>query len=125
MSDSDAAFAVEFDECLKKLKIRISDLNLEITPNSITTVIKQSMEVVEASKLKGDAQKKLVTKIVRKVVVDAPIADEKEKLLLDMIDQGVVGNVIELVVSASKGEVDINAAVQVAAGCCASFLKRK
>jgi len=125
MSDSNAAFAVEYDECLKKLKIKISELNLEITPDSITTVIKLAMEVVEASKLKGEAQKKLVTKIVRKVVVDAPIADEKEKLLLDMIDQGVVGNVIELVVSASKGEIDINSAVKVAAGCCASFLKRR
>lgn len=125
MSDSDIAFAVEYDECLKKLKIKISELNLEITPDSITTVIKLAMEVVEASKLKGEAQKKLVTKIVRKVVVDAPIADEKEKLLLDMIDQGVVGNVIELVVSASKGEIDINSAVKVAAGCCASFLKRR
>ena len=125
MSDSEAAFAVEYDECLKKLKIKISELNLEITPDSITTVIKLAMEVVEASKLKGEAQKKLVTKIVRKVVVDAPIADEKEKLILDMIDQGVVGNVIELVVSASKGEIDINSAVKVAAGCCASFLKRR
>ena len=125
MSNSDAAFAVEYDECLKKLKVKISELNLEITPDTITTVIKLAMEVVEASKLKGEAQKKLVTKIVRKVVVDAPIADEKEKLLLDMVDQGVVGNVIELVVSASKGEVDVNAAVKVAAGCCASFLKRR
>ena len=71
------------------------------------------------------AQKKLVTTIVRKIVVDAPIADEKEKLLLDMIDQGVVANVIDLVVSASKGEIDINSAVKVATGCCVSFLKRK
>ena len=63
MSDSDAAFAVEYDECLKKLKIKISELNLEITPDSITTVIKLAMEVVEASKLKGEAQKKLVTKM--------------------------------------------------------------
>ena len=125
MSDSDAAFAVEYDECLKKLKIKLSELNLEITPDSITTVIKLAMEVVEASKLKGEAQKKLVTTIVRKIVVDAPIADEKEKLLLDMIDQGVVANVIDLVVSASKGEIDINSAVKVATGCCVSFLKRK
>ena len=125
MSDSDAAFAVEFDECLKKLKTLLKESNLEITPGTITTVIKVAMEVVEASKLKGSAQKKLVTKIVRKVVVDAPITDEKEKLILDMVDQGVVENVVELVVSASKGEVDINAAVKVATGCCASFLKRR
>ena len=67
MSDSDAAFAVEYDECLKKLKIKISELNLEITPDSITTVIKLAMEVVEASKLKGEAQKKLVS--IRVVLV--------------------------------------------------------
>jgi len=125
MSDSDVAFAVEYDECLKKLKTLLKESNLEITPGTITTVIKVAMEVVEASKLKGSAQKKLVTKIVRKVVVDAPITDEKEKLILDMVDQGVVENVVELVVSASKGEVDINAAVKVATGCCASFLKRR
>ena len=125
MSDNEVAFAVEYDECLKKLKSRVSELGLEINPETITTVIKLAMEVVEASKLKGEAQKKLVSKIVRKIVVDAPIADEKEKLLLDMIDQGVVANVIDLVVSASKGEIDINSAVKVATGCCLSFLKRK
>ena len=83
------------------------------------------MEIVEASKLKGEQQKKLVTKIVRKVIVDAPVADEKEKLMLDMVDQDIVGNVIDLVVSASKGEVNVNAAVAAAAGCCLSFTKKR
>ena len=125
MSDSDATFAVEYDECLKKLEIKLSELNLEITPDSITTVIKLAMEVVEASKLKGEAQKKLVTKIVRKLIKSSTTSAENKNLLINMIDQGIVGNVIELVVSASKGETDINSAVKVAAGCCASFLKRR
>ena len=65
------------------------------------------MEIVEASQVKGNEQK-TVEKIVRQVVVIAPISDEKEKLLLDMIDEGVVGEVIELVVSATKGELNVN-----------------
>ena len=82
-----------------------------------------AMELVEASQVKGEEQKRLVTEVVRKIVVDAPISDDKEKLLLDMIDQGVVGNVIELVVSATKGEINVNAAKKAAAGCCWGLAK--
>ena len=82
------------------------------------------MEVAEDTELKGEDQKKLAIKLVREVVVEAPITDEKEKLLLDLIDQGVLGNTVELIVQASKGELDINAAVAVAK-CCLSFSKKK
>ena len=81
------------------------------------------MEIVEASALKGEEQKKLVEKIVRKIIVDAPIQDDKEKLLLAMIDEGVVGDVIDLVVSATKGEININIAEKAAVGCCLAILK--
>ena len=125
MSETEKAFAVEYDDCLKKLNLKINQLNLEITPQTITTVIQLGMEIVESSKLKGEAQKKIVTKIVKKVVEDAPISDEKEKLILDLIELGVLGNVIDLVVSASKGEININSAITKASGCCLTFLKRK
>jgi len=58
-------------------------------------------------------------------VVDAPISDDKEKLLLDLIDNGILANTIELVVDATKGEIDVNNVTQVAAGCCATFLKKR
>ena len=97
-------------------------MGLVINSGNITLVIKLAMEIVEASALKGEEQK-LVEKIVRKIVVEAPIEDDKEKLLLDMIDEGVVGDVIDLVVSASKGELDINVAEKAAVGCCLAILK--
>ena len=83
------------------------------------------MEIVEATNLKGVEQKNLVEKLVRKVVKDAPITDEKEKLLLDMIDEGVVGDVVDLVVAATNGEVNVNAAEQAAVGCCLAILKSR
>ena len=117
--------AAAFDTSLKKLNSALASRGIEITSKTITTVIKISMEIVEATNLKGVEQKKLVEKLVRKVVKDAPIADEKEKLLLDMIDEGVVGDVVDLVVAATNGEVNVNAAEQAAVGCCLAILKSR
>ena len=64
-------------------------------------------------------------KLVRKVVKDAPITDDREKLLLDIIDEGIIGNVIDLVISATKGELNVNAVEEAAVGCCLAMLKRR
>ena len=74
--------------------------------------------------MKGQEQKTLVEGIVRKVVKHSDIEDEKKQLVIAMLDEGVVGDVIDLVVSASKGELNINNIKQVASGCCAAFFKR-
>lgn len=112
-----------FNYCLEELNKKIE--GIEINADNIICVLRFAMEVVETTQLKGEAQKEMVIDLVRKVVKVAPISDEKEKLLLDMIDNGILSNTIELVISASKGEVDINAAQKVAAGCCLTFLKSK
>ena len=112
-----------FEKSLKKLKERIGDM--EINSETIITVLRFAMEVVEVTELKGEAQKTLVSKLVKQVITDAPISDEKERFLLDLIDNGIIGNMTDLVVSASKGEVDINLAVKVATTCCLSFTKSK
>tara|TARA_B100001142_G_scaffold319703_1_gene363564 strand:+ start:365 stop:781 length:417 start_codon:yes stop_codon:yes gene_type:complete len=117
--------AAAFDASLRKLNIELASRDIVITSKTITTVIQISMEIVEATELKGEEQKKLVEKLVTKSVKDAPITEEKRKLLLSMIDEGIVGNVIDLVVSATKGELDVNAIEQVAVGCCLSVLKSR
>jgi hypothetical protein len=122
---SNLLIAVAFDTSFKKLNEKLESRNIEITPGSITIVIKICMEIAEATRLKGKEQKVLVERLVKKVVKDAPISDEKEKLLLDMIEEGVVGDVIDLVISATKGELDINAVEKAAVGCCLALLKSR
>jgi hypothetical protein len=122
---SNLLVAVAFDTSFKKLNEELESRNIEITPGSITIVIKICMEIAEATRLKGKEQKVLVERLVKKVVKDAPITDEKEKLLLDMIEEGVVGDVIDLVISATKGELDINAVEKAAVGCCLALLKSR
>jgi len=122
---SNLLVAAAFDSSLKKLNETLESRNIEITSKTITTVIKICMEIAEATKLKGKEQKVLVERLVKKVVKDSPISDEKEKLLLDMIEEGIVGDVIDLVVSATKGELDVNAVEKVATGCCLALLKSR
>ena len=117
--------AAAFDASLRKLNAELASRDIVITSKTITTVIQISMEIVEATALKGEEQKKLVEKLVTKSVKDAPITEEKRKLLLSMIDEGIVGDVIDLVVSATKGELDVNAVEKVAVGCCLSVLKSR
>lgn len=107
-----------FEDCYEQLKYKIK--GIEITPQTIITVLRYAMEIAEISAAKGEEQKKLVEKLVRYVVVDAPISDFKEKMMLDMIDEGILGDMASLVVSASKGELNINAVAEVAGVCCKS-----
>ena len=111
----------DFDECMVKLLNKLKDV--EVTVFNFMVIVRFAMEIVEATTLKGSAQKEFVVRLVRAVIVAAPITDEKEKLLLNMIDQGVLGNTIDLVVDASRGNLNINKIVKVATGCCSVFCK--
>ena len=83
------------------------------------------MEIVEATKLKGKEQKVLVEKIVRKIVNDSPLEESKKSIVISMLDEGIVGDVIDLVVSATRGELNINTVEKVVTGCCLAFLKSR
>jgi hypothetical protein len=112
----------DFDNCMKELKSKL-DGN-EVSVENFMDIVRFAMEVVEVTQLKGSAQKELAIRLVRTIVVEAPIVNTKEKLLLDMIDHGVLGNTVDLVVDASRGKLDVNTIVKVASGCCASFMKK-
>ena len=111
-----------FDETLTELKKRIQ--GKAVNAGTLMSTLRVAMEMVEATRLKGADQKELAKKLVRQVVVDAPITDAKEKLLLDMIDQDILSHTIDLVVAASRGELDINAVQEVAKVCCFPFVSK-
>ena len=112
----------QFENALGALRNKIGDM--EINAGSIMTILRYAMEIVELTQVKGTAQKTLAIKLIRHVVVDAPITDEKEKLLLDMIEQDIIGNMIELIVGATRGEFDLNVVAAVAKTCCISICKK-
>ena len=111
------------DKSLEILKNKLE--GVEIIPDNIAKIVKLAMEIVEVTELKGVEQKDLCIKLIRRVIVDAPITDDKEKLLIDLIDSGILSSTIDLVVMAAKGGLEINDIAAAAVGCCASFLKTK
>lgn len=98
-----------FEELYSQLMSKIGDLQV----NSRTTMLamRYGMELVEATKLKGEEQKQMVLKMVRKLIIDAPISDEKEKLCLDLIDDGIMSQTIDLIIDATRGNLSINSAI--------------
>jgi len=122
---SNLLVAAAYDSALLKLNTTLKERNIEVSSKTITQIIKIAMEIVEATKLKGKDQKALVEKIVRKIVNDSPIDETKKGVIIAMLDEGIVGDVIDLVVSATRGELDINTVEKVATGCCLAFLKSR
>jgi len=111
-----------FEIALADLKALLGET--EVTPTTIVVVLRFAMEIVESTKLKGLSQKKLCLRLVRAVVEEAPINAEKKKLLLDLVNLGILENAVDLVVEASKGQLNINMVIKVSKGCCKSFMSR-
>lgn len=112
----------DFIDALKTAQDKLKDKEINIS--NIMTIVQVTMEAVELTKVKGEKQKDLAVKLIQKIIEDAPISDDKEKFLLDMLKEGVIGSTIDLVVAASKGELDINSVKEVAVGCCGFLIKK-
>ena len=112
----------DFIDALKEAQDKLKDKEINIS--NVMTIVQITMEAVELTKVKGEKQKDLAVKLIKKIIEDAPISDDKEKFLLDMLKEGVISSTIDLVVAASKGEIDINSVKEVAVGCCGFLIKK-
>tara|TARA_B110000008_G_scaffold276968_1_gene317307 strand:- start:1593 stop:2012 length:420 start_codon:yes stop_codon:yes gene_type:complete len=112
----------DFVDALKSAQDKLKDKEINVA--NIMSIVQITMEAVELTKVKGEKQKDLAVKLIKKIIEDAPISDDKEKFLLDMLKEGVISSTIDLVVAASKGEIDINSVKEVAVGCCGFLIKK-
>ena len=62
----------------------------------------------------------MALKLMRAVIVDLTDGED-EKVLTKLLDDGTVSNLIELVIDATKGKLDVNVAVVVVSGCLSRF----
>ena len=103
-----------YESTLKKLKEKISVIS--IRSSTLHLVIKYVMELVEKTPLKGNEQKELGLQLIKAIIVDLT-AEEDEKVLLKLLEDGTIGNMIDLIVDATRGRLDVNSAVNVTTGC--------
>jgi len=89
-----------------KLKENFGDK--KITLETIDLIIKECIELVEKLKYSGAGKKEHVVAIVKAVIIDLVEDPDEERLLLEIIDKKILEKIIDLIISASKGKIDIN-----------------
>lgn len=103
-----------YEQTLAKLKIKVSAIN--IRSSTLHLIIKYVMELVEETPLKGSEQKEMALKLIRALIVDLTDGED-ERVLIQLMDDGTIGNMIDLIVDATRGRLNVNSAVKVTTGC--------
>lgn len=95
-------------------------INSEIDVDHISLLVEKAVEHVEKSDLSGPEKKAAVINSLGKVIDGADIDTETRKYL-HLAVQTIVPQMVDVLVKASKGDIDINSHAQVAAKCCLGF----
>ena len=114
-----------FNDALKYLKDKCK--NMTISTNTINLLIQYIMEYIENTELKGEKQKNMCIKVIEALVLE--LAPQDEQVILEkMLNDGTISNLIELIVSVSKGELNINQVAETTSRCvllCIPYLFSK
>jgi|TARA_B110000305_G_scaffold60120_1_gene66664 hypothetical protein len=78
------------------------------------------MEAIEDRELKGSMQKEIAVHILTTLIGKSELSDENKKFALHMVHSGTVESTIELIVAASRGNINVNHAVNLATQSCIS-----
>lgn len=110
-------------DVIAKVKARMGEIDMgNISLSTLPMLIRIVMEAVEQTIIKGNAQKVFATRVISELIDELPESAEKGFLKATCASGGIEGT-IDLVVAASKGELDVNKVASVALKSCApSFL---
>ena len=103
-----------YETTLEKLKVKVSAISIQ--SSTLHLIIKYVMELIEQTPLKGSEQKEMAIKLMRALITDLTDNND-ERVLIQLLDDGTIGNMIDLIVEATKGKLNVNTAVKVTTGC--------
>lgn len=114
------------DEIFEKLEEKCKDVGIK--RETLAVLLKFIIEAVEETPLKGADQKEYAIRLLTALVQKQ--AEEPEKsAILDAIETKTIEGMIDLIISASKGELNINQVGEVVTSscvpCCLKFVKRR
>lgn len=94
------------------------EYNLDsININNIARIVTKIMELVEETDVKGVKQKVLVNDVIKQLVLLLPEDDKRRIDIINFIEGDGLDSLIEIIISASKGELDINNIVKTGKSC--------
>ena len=104
---------------LLKDKLNVEALNSDLIIKFVVLV----MELVEDTDVKGKSQKDLVLLVVTEIINESKLSDEDKKLCFTILNSNNTSNTIDLIVDASKGNLNLNKVKKTAFSCLLSCLK--
>ena len=101
----------------KELKRGTNDLSI----TNVSVVVSKAVEVVDTEAVSGPEKKEIVINSLNRLIRDSKMTrDNKQRL--NMVVDTVVPQMIDVVVKASKGELNVNKQVEkIARGCLGFF----
>lgn len=106
---------------LTTIKKKMQVEGIELNTKTVIKCLRYVMEVIEVSELKGEEQKIMAIKIMRDLVNETELDDNSKKIILSIVDNNILGNIIDFVVDATKGNVSINNIKDIGKSCCLSI----
>ena len=104
---------------LLKDKLNVEALNSDLIIKFVVLV----MKLVEDTDVKGKSQKDLVLLVVTEIINESKLSDEDKKLCFTILNSNNTSNTIDLIVDASKGNLNLNKVKKTAFSCLLSCLK--
>jgi len=98
---------------------KMATAGIALSPSTIMQVLRFAMEAVEGTPVKGKDQRDLAINVILEMTSNMDIPEEHKFLIKNLVDGGIVADTIELIVDATRGNLDINKATKVAKGCFA------
>ena len=95
-------------------KFRQKIEGIEINAETVMTLLRYAMEVVELSEIKGPQQKEMALKLLTLAIEDSCL-DDKE-IYLNMVNNGVMAITVDIIVDATKGKLAVNKTIKKAKG---------
>jgi hypothetical protein len=88
--------------------------------NDLFKILRIVIECIELQNLKGKQQRKLAEDILLKLVKGSKMDNTQQQLCISIIENGVIGDSIDVIISATKGEINVNKAAETIAKSCLS-----
>ena len=103
----------EYQELEKKIQ------HIKVGAKTLMIILEYVLDIVEhVEGIKGNKKKTLAILLITKVVENATLDEDDKKLCMAMIDNGVIGDTIDLVVNAHNGKLDFGDVVETGSKCC-------
>ena len=91
-------------------KFRQKIKGIEINAETVMTLLRYAMEIVELSEIKGPEQKEMALKLLTLAIEESCLEDKET--YLNMVKNGVMGTTVDIIVDATKGKLAVNKTVK-------------